>query len=712
MSNQIKYNGTTYEGNQIRSGSLYLSEALASAELEADVMNVVVKDESTQPKLLAANGMLVSAGSMLLATKGAEHGIDHYAQYGQRVDLFHDGTLVAPLYLTDIIRVARYEYQLNCISGVGLLLTSDHYGGIYSGETCGTLIADIIGGIVPYTIDAALASTPMYGWLPIAPRRDNLRDVLFAVGGQIRKDTTGKITIIPQTSPTPYPVSGDELYLGGSVTGGNPATGVMLTEHTYIARDEDERTTLFDGEAAAESMTTPMGKSVVGLLVTFDAPFHNLTVENSELLESGANYAVISGSPAALLTGKRYTHVLRTISRRGAETRTPNIITSEKCGLINLFNAELVADRLMAYYSAARTVETDMILTDQKPGDAVTFTDPFGEQAEGYIGSMDINISNTLMAHTTIISGFIPTASGNYYSHLAVLTGSGSWTVPAEYKGKIRVVLIGGGQGGQGGTGGNGVTYQLALSDSPLPDNNGAGAAGGSPGTPGHGGKVFVQTLTVSVGQTINYKAGKGGVGGLGGAGGVAVGYDPIYITDKTPAIGSVGELGHEGEDTYFDNLTSANGKMMEAGYVEIQGNLLYATHGPEGVPGGAGGGVYGGAKPGESVEKWPGGAPGGSSYAFGGGGGAAYGAAGNDGGPPRIENNVSIVGAGGKGASAIQAAQGATYGAGGQGGHGGGGGGAPGASLSNYRQPAGSASGGAGGQGGNGAPGVILIYY
>lgn len=737
MSGALKIGPVTYPadaaaGEKLLRSSVYLSDSLVAESLGVDTITAVVQDQSTEVRPLAAGGHLLAAGGQLVAARAQAQPLDERAEYGDELDYTQDGKSVLKIYVESVERIGKSAYQVFGISAVGLLLTSDHYGGVYTGETVSQVIADVVGGIFPYTLDPVLGAAPLFGWLPKQSRRDALRDVLFAVGGQVRKDTAGAVVIVGQAAAAPYEITVDEFYMGGSVTGGNPATGVNLTEHTFMQTTNDATVTLFDGESAAEQLLTPKGATVTGVLVDFGEPMHDLNITNAEILESGANYAVISGSPEAVLTGRAYTHTQRIISRRRTTGGIPNIVTSSRCTLVNLMNSELVADRLMAYYGAAKTVTANIIATDQKPGDAVSFVDPFGDAREGYIQDMDITMSGIMAANTTIVSGFIPTASGNYYSHLAVLTVSGNWTVPAECKGKIRVVLIGGGQGGHGGTGGNGAVYALGQ-DPSVVDSDGVGADGGQPGVPGSGGKIFVSTMAAKPGQTFAFTIGAGGAGGIAGGGGARVAYDPRHVYDATAAIGNPGLPGEEGGATTFGSLSSANGKVVETGYIEITTGAIYATPGEDGVPGGKGGGTYGGAKPGEAVGEWAGGQPGeqilqynvdsgGSEHNYiaqgGGGGGAAYGCAGYKGGDAEWASDMSAIltGAGGVGGNAIQAAAGTIYGSGGQGGHGGGGAGNPGGGegttmyVTNYGL--GGAYGGAGGQGGNGAPGAILIYY
>lgn len=445
---ELIYNGHTYRSDEdtLISTNAYLGDSLAAESLSVDTLTSQVMDYQLQTRLLAVDGMLAAADGMLLAGEENEQGLKEY-KYGDLVLYKHNGVLLGRFYLEQINRVARYGYKISALSAVGLLLTDDYYGGIYNGITTADIIADIVAGIFAYSIDADFGAAPVYGLLKKSSRRDALRDVLFAQGGQIRKDEDGNVVIGPQTAGEPNQITPDEFYQGGDVAGLTPASAIKLTEHTYIALTTDERITLFDGESAAEEMTTPRGKNVIGVLVEFPEPIHDLVAENVTILESGANYAVLSQSPAANLTGQRYTHTERIITRTKQTGAPPNVVPSKACTLVNLLNAENVADRLIAYYGSAKTIEADMVVTNQKPGDSVSFTDPYGEETNGYIADLDITMSAIMKARATLVSGYIPTSSGNYYAHVAVITEDTVWTTPAECKGKIRRVLIGGGEG-------------------------------------------------------------------------------------------------------------------------------------------------------------------------------------------------------------------------------------------------------------------------
>ena len=668
---------------------IFVSDSLVADELGVDTLTASVADFSLQTRLLAADGELVSAGGHLLIAQGGD-AITAYP-YGAPVYAWHGSDLLGKFFFKNAVRDGSVFYTINCVSGVGLLLDSDHYGGIYTGQTAGTVIADIIDNIVPYSISDDVAATLLFGWLPVGTRRDNLRAVLFAIGAVLEKDTAGEIQIIFPAAAEATQIDDDDIYEGGSVDLDVPATGVDVTEHSYLALASDDVETLYDGEVAADTITTPGGATVFGALVTFSAPYHDLHAENGTILESGVNYAVLGQSPACVLTGRAYTHTTRIVSRRQTGG-TPNVLSAKEAYLVNSLNSELVADRLMGYYANARTVSTDVVAHTEKPGDHIAMTDPFGESTDGYIREMDIVVSGILRASCKIATGYTPAPGGNYYEHVMIITTSQTVTIPAECKGKIRAVLIGGGHGGYLGNPGETGTGGFH-------EVNPA-TAGGAPGEPGEGGNVFVITMAAAAGQQFTAVIGTGGAG----------------ATQTAEA--------QEGGATTFGSYTSADGFPSEDGYIDVLNGTAYGMSGEAGIAGG-----HGQSHDGEGADVvWNGvtyvpGATGadvsyhGSDAKGGYGGGPAAGADGGAGHDGRVSstNYFADGGQGGTGATPAKAANGRARGQGGGAGHGGGGGGEGGtADGPSNMEEANGASGepGAGGAGGDGADGILLIYY
>lgn len=749
--NRITYNGKNYDDtaagtDMLLSASCYIANSIVADQLSADTLTAEVIDYDLQERLLAAGGMLLECGGRLLTCARSNVGMDIY-QYAAPVWFYHNNTLIGKFYLESITRTGKYTYQLECISAVGLLTTDNHYGGIYTGQAMAEVVSDIIGGLVPYTIDSELGATEIYGWLPKATRRDNLRDVLFNVGGQIQKDVAGQLNIVPVDISPPYSVSVDEMYLGGSVTNGTPATQAVITEHNYAARATDEETNLYDGEALGDEITTPGGLTVTGSIIDFDEPMHDLSVEGAEILESGVNYAVLSSSAAATLTGKKYTHTTRSIVRNStAKSNAPNVVSVPSCYLVNIRNSANVANRVIAYYGYAKTVDADLVLTNQKPGDYISFTDPYGDSRIGFIQSLDVTVSAILKARASIVCGYTPPAIEKQYLHYQFFFSNDVWIAPAAGTKIVRYVLIGGGPGGPSGVQGGSSELGKSWSRGPYTTTSstgnrniyyngvgpGKGGQGGAGSAGASGANVYAGSTVVTPGQSYSIIIGAGGKGGVcsgetatpGTAGGASMfgslssdsgkpitnGYLEEITGETYAGAGESGASGGDGvsgaletyRDTFWDDTAYKNAYTIPDGVTyagstyapgQAQGDSIYNTQSYGDVNSTSGKCYY--------------------EYMYGLGGGAAVGATG-----PSSTNSDGATGA----TPPARVAQ-TKAGYGGHGGHGGGGAGGCGAKglsvqIISTKTPtivaptSSITDGGLGGTGGDGAPGAVFLYW
>ena len=106
-------------------------------------------------------------------------------------------------YLRSIERTGATAYKIVAWSAVGLLASIPHKGGIYTGQTVSEVIPDICGA-VPVVVKSVFANVKLYGWLPYCqPKtngqgksaRDNLAQVLFAIGAYLTTDLNGVLHI-------------------------------------------------------------------------------------------------------------------------------------------------------------------------------------------------------------------------------------------------------------------------------------------------------------------------------------------------------------------------------------------------------------------------------------------------------------------------------------------------------------------------------------
>ena len=400
---------------------------------------------------------------------------------------------------------------------------------------------------------------------------------------------------------------------------------------------------------------------------------------------------------------------------------------------------------MASYYGQSYIVKNSIVLTDENNGGYYKFTSPFNETVYGFLKRITQSVTSIAKADCEFVCNYTPTAVGEGFNRFVLLTGSGTWETPADVlqadEPRIRIVLIGGGQGGESGYAGEkGQNVPKDTADSTR-------KYGGNPGNNGASGKVYQITID-NPAASYTYSAGSGGAGGA------------VCTSHSTNNAGSLGtdSTVTDGVNTYSSN----SGEVLATGYLNFITNDVYASFyqlpnwGEDiGAPVLTtdiiyGGGAYGGSTAsfirdgntviqigagGTSIYKNELGQPvnsggsgsfasktyiGSGSYAWAGcpGGGAMNqngGAATN----PTYSNSTYKAGNGGKGADAswippspleVNAKY---FGYGGHGGAGGGAGGASGYVKSSVTSSIGTGgAAGKGGVGGVGGDGCVLIYY
>ena len=614
--------------------------------------------------------------------------------------VYRGGEIKARFVSSGVSRIGPVTYQLTGRSPMGALTGMVHTGGIYTGQTVEDVVKEICGNI-PSLIKSVYAGVKLYGWLPYADgkersARDNLAQVLFAIGAYLRTDLNGVLRIEPLWDGTASLIDVDRSYAGGTVKYDSPISAVTVTEHQYVAGTEAKE--LFSGTAQN------------GDIITFSEPMHSLSATGFTILESGANYAKISAGTGAL-TGKAYIHNTRLITQPVTAGAVENIKSVTDATLVSLVNSYAVAKRLADYYRCRETITNDIVSGHEKPGHVVSVYHPYDKKmVSACIRSLDTTTSATLKSSMEALVGFTPAQpeQAEYFSERVLLTGSGTWT-PPEGAEAVTAILIGDGQDGTAGQNGEGValtgqTIQNTCSGS-FP--SASAGKGGKAGSPGSGGKIFQITMDITPGMSFSYATSQNG-------------------------------------EAVFGSHSSAEGSASPNGYYDDVTGKTYARQGAVGYDGGDGGAP---GKSGRSVAGYKGGY-GSQAEEYTkrmtennirytqtfkhqgiGGPGAAMGTA-VTWGPsvfsvalPTFIPNIRITGSA-PGASAVPGADGENYGDGGGAGHGGGGAGGIGScSISMSPTPPSTQHqvlnfsgdlqhGGSGSSGGKGKPGCIILFY
>lgn len=670
----------------------YKGELLAEDErISTDTPGVLGEYKELRADALEADTLDITVVS--------ESGTIRNFKKNDKVEYFRSGSRVGVYYLQSVTRVGPKLYTLSALSAVGLLIVRPHRGGIYTGQTVAEVVAEICGDI-PVLVETAYRGIKLYGWLPIASARDSLVQVLFAIGAWLHTDENGTLRVQKLWDGTASIIGPGSVHTANiQVKYLDPVSAVAVTEHQYIAGTED--VTLFEGTAQQ------------GDVIEFGEPAHTLAAEGFTVLESGANYAVLSAGTGKL-TGKSYVHNRRVVTRTVTEGAAKNVEEIADATLVSLVNSSAVAQRMAAYYACREQLTVDVNPAAEHAGHVVSLWNEWDKQQTlACIASRETKISGLLKSRTSALVGFLPPQpeTTEYYDERVILTGSGEWTVP-EGVTSLRVVLVEHGADGLDGS---------------------SGASGGSV-------SLIVTDTEAKPGGTWSRQPGAGGAGGAGGEGGLG---GRILSADLDVFSGTVFAYSADTATT-FGTLSAQNGSRSDAGFTDPVTGDVFGKKGDDGSAGGDGGG--GGSangsnfNPGENGTGVPpntGGAGSEGNYkrfeesetvykngyllvAGGtGGGGAAVGNNGQD----AVQPLTSGVRAG-AGANAEPPSGAVNYGCGGYGGNGGGGGG--GASGLYLRHgaymydgtPSGTwldLAGGIGGSGSTGGPGgagCIIIYY
>lgn len=556
--NEIRYKGVSYatdDNIKVPSGILYEVKALRSDSLEANSLTVTVFSSDKAIMGFAKN---------------------------DKVEYFRDGRRVGVYYLQTVARVGSDAYTLSALSALGRLITMRHVGGIYTGQTVAEVVPQICGP-VEVMIESVYASLQLYGYLPYSnpdtktgngrSARDNLSQVLFAIGASLGTDENGVMRVEKLWDGVSATITADQINEDACATVyETPVSAVEITEHQWVK--SQDAVTLFEGTAED------------GALVTFEDPAHSLTAEGFTITEQGDNYAILSAGTGTL-TGKSYNHLTRIVRRTVTDGAEENVVTVSDATLVSLTNSVDVAKRMADYYRHRETIRVDVEPGTERAGRVVQIFHPWDKKmVQACVESRETVISGILNSQTSALVGFTPAQpeSAEYFDERVVLTGSGEWQVPENVT-AITAVLIGGAQGGHCGHGGNPAeakteSYTETILGSLLQRNTdkwALGGKGGKGGDPGSGGKILQATFDVTPAQKFSFACGVGGFGAAFDANNWA-------NTPNTP--------GAEGTKTTFGSLDSDSGSVSDIGYTDPVTGEVFAAKGEQGIAGGDGAGM------------------------------------------------------------------------------------------------------------------------
>ena len=180
-----------------------------------------------------------------------------------------------------------------------------------------------------------------------------------------------------------------------------------------------------DGTEEVEAYKNKTGADQLGLLVKFSEPLHSLEIEDGEILESNANYAIIDAYWACVLKGKKYAHT--TIAKQKTKEDAKSVeklATIESATLISPRNIDFVLAACYNWLIRNKTTNLGIIEGKREVEDIVA---TYGEQRygqvrygieekEGVIYDSEVNVGETIRAQTQYLGVVEGTLISQTYS--------------------------------------------------------------------------------------------------------------------------------------------------------------------------------------------------------------------------------------------------------------------------------------------------------
>lgn len=565
-TNEIIFDGRTFGDGEHKGVQLTRSQSLPAAALGVDTLNVTLEVPSAV-RLYTSEGLpIITADGLDLYASGK---LGVVFDQSKPLRYLRNGSLLMYAFIKEIKTVGETTAAITAMSPLGRLTQMAHRGGVYAGETLASIVADICGD-VPFTIQSNIASIPMYGWLPsVAPSgedgakkgsaRDNLMRCLFDVGANLWTAGDGSLRIGNLSTEISSTLDAGRVYLNGFADVEDaPVTSVTIYEYQYAPGGDTK--TLFDG-ATTEGQT-----------IHFSEPMSNLVATGFSILASGANYATVSAGSGTLV-GDAYIVTIREVTRAVSDSDTANEVRISDTTMVGLTSSSDVIRRLVEFYARRRTLTFDARVEYEVPGDVVAVYNPTTKETlSACISQLSEVSSNIMKGRISALVGFTPWQTTPFEDVRVVLTGAGTFTVPAGVT-ELTVVLFGGAQGGAAGyRGGDGaaqsVSFTTELGSRYTGYAPGKGGDGGLGGEGGGAGRMLRVDLSVTPGQTISFACGAGGAGG-------------VYVVG--------GEVGSLGADTTFGAYSTATG--APNAYTDPVTGDVYGADGATGIAGGKGAG-------------------------------------------------------------------------------------------------------------------------
>ena len=290
-----------------------------------------------------------------------------------------------------ITEVERQNEDFVYITAQSLLLLMDRAtmpAKYYDGVSVGTVLAEIFGYVpqIESVIDVSFGDRTITGFCKEQSARERLQNVCFVIRAYVKTYFTDKVEILPVDETTSY-VPANKTFATPSVKYGNFTSAVQVTAYTYTEGTPQST----DKWVSADNTTYYIQTTQSTVLRNTDVP----------------------------------------------ETVPENVVTFDKCTLVNPQNVSEIISRLAKYYF--KRLETTAEIVDggeYLPAQNLTVNSGVGKELlTGFVSSCSFTFGHSSKAKITIAQSDTVTGVtlNLVYEYDGQKIGGGSYLFPAGY---------------------------------------------------------------------------------------------------------------------------------------------------------------------------------------------------------------------------------------------------------------------------------------
>ena len=290
--------------------------------------------------------------NVLDATFHSKDDIDFVFQRKQPVEGYNGKDLIGVYYIESGKRTGASDYSIACTDLVGVWELEEYGGGIWIADTALTdILSEVFGDAALFDISPELDGATLRGFIEPGTKRTALQQIAFALGAIADTSGTDKVKLYPMPTGEGAEIPAAKTYTGGAVDMADKVTEVTVT--AYVIFDERPG-------------------------------------ENEEYIEfNGVQY-------------RYYTDTKHAYNPNVISTDLPNKVKFTGAYLVNLSNAQRIADNILAYYMRREKYAFKHILDGQEIGGRANVALPWGGTANGNIIKMSISVTGITVSETEI----------------------------------------------------------------------------------------------------------------------------------------------------------------------------------------------------------------------------------------------------------------------------------------------------------------------